>query len=53
MRDETAEALATYDGTVIAVTHDRWFLRALDRFLVFKEDGEVIEATEPEQAWAG
>lgn len=24
-----------------AVTRDRWFLRSLDRFLVFREDGEV------------
>ena len=36
------QALASFEGTVIAVTHDRWFLRSLDRFLVFGEDGEVV-----------
>jgi ATPase subunit of ABC transporter with duplicated ATPase domains len=45
------EALATYDGTVIAVTHDRWFLRSFDRYLVFQEDGEVVETDEPANAW--
>ena len=35
------EALDAFDGIVVAVTHDRWFLRGLDRFLVFGEDGDV------------
>ncbi len=35
------DALEVFDGTVLAVTHDRWFLRAFDRFLVFTEDGSV------------
>jgi ATPase subunit of ABC transporter with duplicated ATPase domains len=41
------EALETYDGTVVAVTHDRWFARSLDRFLVFGADGTVYESGEP------
>jgi ATPase subunit of ABC transporter with duplicated ATPase domains len=41
------EALDAYDGTVIAVTHDRWFARSFDRFLVFGEDGQVTESAEP------
>jgi ATPase subunit of ABC transporter with duplicated ATPase domains len=40
------EALEAYDGTVIAVTHDRWFARSLDRFLVFGSDGRVYESDE-------
>ena len=41
------EGLRTFDGTVLAVTHDRWFARGFDRFLVFGADGEVYEADEP------
>jgi ATPase subunit of ABC transporter with duplicated ATPase domains len=41
------EALAAYQGTVLAVTHDRWFARSLDRFLVFGADGEVRESDDP------
>jgi ATPase subunit of ABC transporter with duplicated ATPase domains len=41
------EALEAYAGTVLAVTHDRWFARSLDRFLVFGADGRVYEADEP------
>ncbi|HET7735722.1 MAG TPA: ATP-binding cassette domain-containing protein [Nocardioidaceae bacterium] len=41
------EGLASFDGTVIAVTHDRWFARGFDRFLVFGQSGEVYESTEP------
>ena len=41
------EGLEGYAGTVLAVTHDRWFARSFDRFLVFGESGEVYEATEP------
>ena len=29
------EGLAAFDGTVLAVTHDRWFARGFDRYLVF------------------
>ncbi|UCM89898.1 ATP-binding cassette domain-containing protein [Streptomyces marincola] len=41
------EGLAAYRGTVLAVTHDRWFARSFDRFLVFGADGRVRETAEP------
>ena len=41
------DALATFAGTVLAATHDRWFTRAFDRFLVFRRDGRVVETLEP------
>jgi ATPase subunit of ABC transporter with duplicated ATPase domains len=41
------QALMTYDGTVLAVTHDRWFARSFDRYLVFGADGRVRETPEP------
>ena len=41
-----AEAIAT-QGVVLAVTHDRWFARSFDRFLVFGSDGDVYEAADP------
>ena len=41
------EGLDAFDGTVVAVTHDRWFARAFDRYLVFGADGRVYESTEP------
>ncbi len=41
------EGLAGFDGTVLAVTHDRWFARAFDRYVVFGSDGRVYEAPEP------
>ncbi|MEU4391342.1 ATP-binding cassette domain-containing protein [Kribbella sp. NPDC023855] len=48
---ESAEALEegldSFDGTVLAVTHDRWFSRGFDRYLVFGSDGTVYEAPEP------
>jgi ATPase subunit of ABC transporter with duplicated ATPase domains len=40
------DALSRYEGTVIAVTHDRWFMRLMDRFLSFEEDGSVRELLE-------
>ncbi len=50
---EALEAgLASFQGTVIAVSHDRWFLRSFDRFLIFDPDGEVHHADSPERAWA-
>jgi ATPase subunit of ABC transporter with duplicated ATPase domains len=36
-------ALAAYTGTVVAVSHDRWFLRGFDRFIEFRRDGTVAE----------
>ena len=48
---QSAEALEagleSFEGTVLAVTHDRWFARGFDRFLVFGADGGVYESTTP------
>ncbi|MFY1687961.1 ABC-F family ATP-binding cassette domain-containing protein [Plantactinospora sp. WMMB782] len=45
---EALEAgLRAFEGTVLAVTHDRWFTRSFDRFLLFRGDGEVVETPEP------
>ncbi len=41
------DALERFEGTVLAVTHDRWFARSFDRFLVFGSDGKVYESDEP------
>ncbi|GAA3394668.1 ABC-F family ATP-binding cassette domain-containing protein [Cryptosporangium minutisporangium] len=41
------EGLAAFDGTVLAVTHDRWFARSFDRFLSFAADGAVRETDGP------
>ncbi|HVX46007.1 MAG TPA: ATP-binding cassette domain-containing protein [Mycobacteriales bacterium] len=40
-------ALEEFDGTVVAVTHDRWFARSFGRFVVFGADGAVRETPEP------
>ncbi|MFF4991802.1 ABC-F family ATP-binding cassette domain-containing protein [Streptosporangium saharense] len=39
--------LAAFSGTVLAVTHDRWFADDFDRYLVFGADGRVRESAEP------
>ncbi|TXR55845.1 ATP-binding cassette domain-containing protein [Quadrisphaera setariae] len=48
---ESAEALEAalerFEGTVVAVTHDRWFARGFDRFLVLGADGTARETSEP------
>lgn len=48
---ESAEALEqgldSFEGTVIAVTHDRWFARSFDRYLIFGGDGSVYESVAP------
>jgi ATPase subunit of ABC transporter with duplicated ATPase domains len=41
------EGLEAYEGTVLAVTHDRWFARTFDRYLTFGSDGIVRETAEP------
>ena len=41
------EGMESYQGTVLAVTHDRWFARSFDRFLVFRADGNVQEYDSP------
>jgi ATPase subunit of ABC transporter with duplicated ATPase domains len=40
-------AIDAFEGTVLAVTHDRWFARSFDRFLVFGSDGKVYESDSP------
>jgi ATPase subunit of ABC transporter with duplicated ATPase domains len=40
-------AIASYTGTVLAVTHDRWLMDSFDRFIVFHRDGTVTEELEP------
>jgi ATPase subunit of ABC transporter with duplicated ATPase domains len=48
---ESAEALqdglAAFEGTVLVVTHDRWFAKSFDRYLVFGADGRVRETPGP------
>ncbi len=43
---DSAEALETaldgFEGTVVAVSHDRTFLRSMDRFLMVLHDGTVL-----------
>ncbi len=41
------EGLDAFEGTVLAVTHDRWFARGFDRYLRFGEDCSVSESAEP------
>jgi ATPase subunit of ABC transporter with duplicated ATPase domains len=50
--DALQEALQDFVGTVVAVTHDRWFLRSFDRFVVFDLDGSVTEALDIDTALA-
>jgi ATPase subunit of ABC transporter with duplicated ATPase domains len=45
--DALEEGLEAFDGTVVAVTHDRWFAKGFDRYLVFGRDGSVYESDEP------
>jgi ATPase subunit of ABC transporter with duplicated ATPase domains len=49
---EALEAgLAEFQGTVIAVTHDRWFLRGFDRFVVFNDDCSVSDHLDRPAEW--
>jgi ATPase subunit of ABC transporter with duplicated ATPase domains len=41
------DALESYSGTVLAVTHDRWFAADFDRYLIFDADGRVHESPVP------
>ena len=47
----SAEALqrsiSEFEGTVLAVTHDRWLVDSFDRYLLFRSDGQVVETAEP------
>jgi ATPase subunit of ABC transporter with duplicated ATPase domains len=44
------EALGDFRGTVLCVTHDRWFMQAFDRYLVFDHDCSVKDATDLDSA---
>ncbi|MEU7831782.1 ATP-binding cassette domain-containing protein [Nonomuraea sp. NPDC049129] len=41
------QGLNNFSGTVLAVTHDRWFAADFDRFLIFGADGTIQESDEP------
>jgi ATPase subunit of ABC transporter with duplicated ATPase domains len=43
-------ALQGFAGTVLAVTHDRWFLRTFTRFVILDADCSVVEALDRETA---
>lgn len=43
--------LAQFDGTVVSVTHDRWFLRGFDRFVVFGDDCTVTDHATIPSMW--
>ncbi|HVT65370.1 MAG TPA: ATP-binding cassette domain-containing protein [Mycobacteriales bacterium] len=45
--DALEAGLEAFEGTVVAVTHDRWFARSFDRFVVFRADGVVEETPGP------
>ncbi len=53
---ESAEALEHamdgFEGTIVAVTHDRTFLASLDRFLLVAADGTVTGLPDPDRALA-
>jgi ATPase subunit of ABC transporter with duplicated ATPase domains len=40
-------ALDIFDGTVLTVTHDRWFVQNFDRFFLLDQQGIVREVKEP------
>ena len=41
------QGLDAFEGTVLAVTHYRWFARSFDRFFVFGSEGKVYESDAP------
>ena len=43
-------ALEGFEGTVVAVSHDRAFLRRLDRFLMVLHDGHVVALPDYDRA---
>ena len=47
------KALDGFEGTVIAVSHDRTFLAQLDRFIMITDDGEVYALPDFDVALAG
>lgn len=46
------QALDGFEGTVIAVSHDRTFLARLDRFLMITDDGDVLAIPDYDLAMA-
>jgi ATPase subunit of ABC transporter with duplicated ATPase domains len=48
--DALERALATFEGTVVAISHDRAFLRTMDRFLMVLHDGIVLSLPTYESA---
>lgn len=44
--------LAQFNGTVVTVTHDRWFLRGFDRFVVFGGSCTVTDHHTLPHTWA-
>jgi len=46
------DALDQFDGTLVTVTHDRWFMKEADRFIVFAYDCSVGEAADLDAALA-
>ncbi|MEU4761800.1 ATP-binding cassette domain-containing protein [Actinosynnema sp. NPDC023794] len=45
--DALQEGLRAFTGTVVAITHDRWFAADFDRYLHVDRDGRVEEVPEP------
>jgi ATPase subunit of ABC transporter with duplicated ATPase domains len=45
-------ALEAFEGTVVAVSHDRAFLRRMDRFLMVLQDGTVLALPDGDSAAA-
>ncbi|MCG5211932.1 ATP-binding cassette domain-containing protein [Streptosporangium soli] len=43
------DGLASFSGTVLTVTHDRWFAADFDRYLIFDADGGVHESADLEE----
>ena len=50
--DALERALDSFQGTVLAVSHDRAFLAQLDRFIMINDDGEVYSLPDYEIAMA-
>ena len=47
------QALDGFDGTVVAVSHDRTFLANFERFIMITDDGEVYELPDYDVAMSG
>ena len=48
--DALENALDAFEGTVVAVSHDRAFLRTLDRFLMVQRNGAVLSLPDYDSA---